>query len=418
MKPLLLPLLALGTAFASAQNAPFALHDGDRVVFYGDSITDQRLYTLFTEAYVRTHYPNLKVEFVHSGWGGDRVTGGGGGPIDARLARDVYPYRPTVVTIMLGMNDAGYRPFDQGIYDTYKTGYEHILSSLQSHAPGVRLTLIQPSPYDDVTRAPGFAGGYNAVLLRYSDLVRQEADTIHGTVADLNGPVVAMLAKANATDATNAAKIIPDRVHPGPAGHLVMAESLLRAWNASPVVSATTLDAATKKGTAQNTKLSEVRADGEGLAWTQQDDALPFPLDLGDGMTRLVVESSDFVSALDQQTVTVAGLDAGKRYDLGIDGAKVATFSGAELAAGVNLATLATPMQMQSRGVLDLIRRREEVHNLRWRNVQVPNEGLTVAKESLAKAEKGLDDYDRALDKAAMEAARPKAHRFTLMPAM
>src|SRR5260370_42290350 len=34
-----------------AQDA-FYLHDGDTVIFYGDSITDQRLYTTFTETFV------------------------------------------------------------------------------------------------------------------------------------------------------------------------------------------------------------------------------------------------------------------------------------------------------------------------------------------------------------------------------
>ncbi|HNY39814.1 MAG TPA: hypothetical protein PKJ41_05450, partial [Bryobacteraceae bacterium] len=57
----------------------FHLSDGDRVVFYGDSITDQRLYTTFVETYVRTRFPNMNVKFTHSGWGGDRVSGGGGG---------------------------------------------------------------------------------------------------------------------------------------------------------------------------------------------------------------------------------------------------------------------------------------------------------------------------------------------------
>ena len=319
---------------------------------------------------------------------------------------------------MLGMNDAGYRPFDQSLYDTYQKGFEHILASLQAQDPGVRLTLIQPSPYDDATREPNFAGGYNAVLLRYSDLIRHEGETAHATVADLNGPMVAMLGKANATDPTNAPKIIPDRIHPGPAGHLVMAESLLKAWNATPVVSSTTLDLTAKRATATtNARVSDVRAEGGGLAWTQQDGALPFPLDLGDGLTQLVVNSSDFVGALDRQTLAVAGLDAARRYDLSIDGAKVATFSGAELGAGVNLATLPTPMLAQARGVLDLVRRREDVHNLRWRNVQVPNAGVTVAQDGLEKAMKGLDEYDRALDKAAMEMAKPKAHRFALVPA-
>src|SRR5437870_10100803 len=105
-------LVAAGCA-AAAQDG-FALHDGDRVVFYGDSITDQRLYTTFTETYVVTRFPKMKVDFVHSGWGGDRVGGGGGGPVDVRLERDVFAYKPTVMTIMLGMNDGSYRAFDPG----------------------------------------------------------------------------------------------------------------------------------------------------------------------------------------------------------------------------------------------------------------------------------------------------------------
>src|SRR5690242_21565864 len=97
--------------FCQAQDA-FHLKPGDRVVFYGDSITDQRLYTAFVETYVVTRFPRLKVSFVHSGWGGDRVTGGSGGPSDVRLRRDVIAYRPSVMTVMLGMNDASYRPYD------------------------------------------------------------------------------------------------------------------------------------------------------------------------------------------------------------------------------------------------------------------------------------------------------------------
>ncbi|HEY7120205.1 MAG TPA: hypothetical protein VH475_26695, partial [Tepidisphaeraceae bacterium] len=95
---------ALAFAAALAAQPAFYLHDGDTVVFYGDSITDQRLYTTFTESYVVTRFPKMKIAFVHSGWGGDRVNGGAGGPIDVRLPRDVFPYKPTVLTIMLGMN--------------------------------------------------------------------------------------------------------------------------------------------------------------------------------------------------------------------------------------------------------------------------------------------------------------------------
>src|SRR3954465_2544161 len=152
---LLLSLFTLVKA-RSAEPSGFYLKDGDRVVFYGDSITDQRLYTTFTETFVVTRFPKKNVTFIHSGWGGDRVTGGGGGSIDKRLKRDVFAYKPTVVTVMLGMNDASYRAFDQKIFDTYSKGYKHIVEAVKSNLPGARMTLIVPSPFDDVTRKPNF----------------------------------------------------------------------------------------------------------------------------------------------------------------------------------------------------------------------------------------------------------------------
>ena len=59
-------LLGIGIGFAllsgaaNAQTASdFAIKSGDRVVFYGDSITDQRMYSLMTEQYIVTRFPAL-----------------------------------------------------------------------------------------------------------------------------------------------------------------------------------------------------------------------------------------------------------------------------------------------------------------------------------------------------------------------
>jgi lysophospholipase L1-like esterase len=416
MKTLPLAILALSAAASAQVKPPFYLHDGDRVVFYGDSITDARLYTIFTEAYVLTRYPGAKVSFVHSGWGGDRVSGGGGGPIDLRLDRDVLAYRPTVVTIMLGMNDAGYRPFDQGLATAYEAGYNHIVDRLTEALPGVRLTLIQPSPYDDVTRAPGFEGGYNAVLLKYSDIVANIARRKGATIADLNAPTVAMLTAANAKDAAAAQRLLPDRVHPGGGGHLIMAEALLKAWNAPAVVSATTIDAG-GNASIQNGAISSLSHKGEALEWRSTETALPFPLDLRDPQTALAVGSSDFMESMDQETLTVRGLDPNRSYSLSIDGgATIATLPGSAWGAGVNIAAMETPMQLQARDVMALIRAHSDVHNTRWRAIQVPLANRTEAIRERDRAFKAMDDYEKSLYEAARKAAKPKEHRFTLTP--
>ena len=78
-------LILLAFAQLAPAQQPFALKQNDRVVFFGDSITDQRLYTTFAETYVVTRFPKANISFVHSGWGGDRVSGGGGGPVGGGL---------------------------------------------------------------------------------------------------------------------------------------------------------------------------------------------------------------------------------------------------------------------------------------------------------------------------------------------
>ncbi len=410
-----LPLLILAALTSQAQTPPanFYLKDGDRVVFYGDSITDQRLYTTFAESCIITRFPTLNIAFTHSGWGGDRVSGGGGGPIDLRLARDVFPYQPTVVTIMLGMNDGSYRALDQTIFTTFKTGYEHILDSLHQNAPRARITLIQPSPYDDVTRPPTFPGGYNATLLEYSAYLKTLAQSRHLDLADLNTPVTAMLRNAAETDKEQAQKILPDRVHPAPAGHLIMAEALLKAWHVPALVSDVTVDAQSGTIKADNAKVEALKT-GPAMSWTATEAALPIPIDPKDKLMDLAVKSSDIVEALDREILRITALSPAT-YDLKIDGGSVGTFSAATLASGINLATLNTPMLRQSLDVHALTLKHNNMHFVRWRNIQT---GLAVDASPATKQEAmdALDKLDNELVAEQRAAAQPRPHRYELTP--
>jgi lysophospholipase L1-like esterase len=389
----------------------FYLKDGDRVVFYGDSITEQRLYTTFTETYVLTRFPQLKVGFVHSGVGGDRVTGGWAGDIDLRLNRDVFAYKPTVMTIMLGMNDGGYRALDEGLFNTYKKGYQHILESVKSRFPTIRLTLIQPSPYDDVTRPPEFEGGYNSVLVHYGRFVKELAEREKQKIADLNTSVVAALEKAKESDAALAKNVIEDRVHPGTAGQLLMAAALLKAWNGPSVVTAVEIDAAQKKvGQQKNTEVTGLLGS-ENFEWSQRDKALPMPLDLKDEVMRLAIRSSDFVETLDRQTLKVTGLKA-FQYQLEIDGMNLGRFTKDQLAAGINLAELPTPMLKQALEVHELTLKHNSIHGARTQELQVGLAKMSVPH--LQAALDALEGLERELVAHQRAAAQPRIRHYKL----
>src|SRR5579864_8187697 len=135
-----LVLVALGLFIASTTAADFLIHDGDRVIFLGDSITEQRLYTTYIEAYALTRHPQWKLWFRNVGWGGDTSWLRQRAHPDEKqlfaadeasqqkmvedsvgrgLDRDVLPLKPTVVTIKFGMNDHSYQKFREDIFGAY-----------------------------------------------------------------------------------------------------------------------------------------------------------------------------------------------------------------------------------------------------------------------------------------------------------
>lgn len=395
---------------AEANARGFYLHKGDTVVFYGDSITEQNYYNQWVELYTATRFPWMRVHFYGAGVGGDRVTGGGGGPIDQRLERDVFSEKPTVVTVMLGMNDGAYRATTDEIEQAYVKGYEHLLDSIRQHATNARLTLLGPSPYDDVTRPAFFPGGYNAVMQHFAEVDQSLADKYGATFINLNPSVVAAIGKADTLDPKLAVLLLPDRVHPDPLAHWVMAEALLKGWHAPSLVSDITVDAHTATVTeARNASVSQVAQTDGILKWTALEDALPLPLTRSNATTALLLDLTDIEQQLNQETLRVTGLAAG-RYTLSIDGEVLDTFSPEALETGINLAEYGTPMFHQSQRVSWLVRDRDETHYIHLRmRVRNADTGTEEGKDVMQAFENSLED-------SIYEAATPKPHVFRLTP--
>jgi lysophospholipase L1-like esterase len=423
VKPFILFAFCAGCLFAgilepksAAQNAPvitpqanFLLGDQDRVVFYGDSITAQRYYTQYVEDFLLTRYPALNVSFFNAGVPGDTVYGGYTGDTKKRLDRDLRPFKPTVITVMLGMNDPGYVPFDSPIFDVFQKGYRTLLNDLSVAVPQAKIALISSSPYDELTHGTDFPG-LSGTVQRYGQFVKALAAERGDTFVDFNGALGSVLQEAAKDNPTYAALLIPDRIHPSESLHWVMAEELVRAWQADPEVSSVELDA--RSGTvvtARKADISNLEHARGGLQWTALERALPLPLSLDNPMMLFVIRVGHLES-MDAETLRVRGLSAG-RYSLEIDGKVITDFNADQLNAGVNLALLRTPMLDQALGLDWTEGRKMKMDAARFTlEAEMPETAASIdAVKTLRAAMEALTAENHRL-------AQPKPHTFALIP--
>jgi lysophospholipase L1-like esterase len=403
-------LAACATATVGQQ---FALKDGDTVVFYGDSITAQRLYTRDVEEFLLTRYPSLNVRFVNAGVPGDTTNGGYAGTMEARVQRDVAPFHPAMITVMLGMNDGGWGQGSPEIDAAFQKGYRALLDALHKASPGAAITLICPTPYDEITHGTEFPG-YSRVIDKFADDVSQIGAEMRASgnkqiqVADFHRPLTDALKRAKEQFPQLAPLIVPDRIHPAEAGHWIMAATLMSAWQVNPVVSGVVLNGSQTQVREQNrTTVTNLAKSANGLSWTQLDEALPLPLEFNNAMTPMALGISD-LGQLDQMILRIESLYPGQ-YELLIDGKRIASFSRDELQQGVNLALFKTPMLDQAHGIDWTEDRRTTMDQARF----ILSAEVTPSATS-AIAETRLRDAQEELIAAMRKDLHPKPHRFEL----
>jgi len=365
------------------------------------------------EEFALTRYPTMRVRFVNAGVPGDATYGGYAGTMQQRVQRDVTAFHPAMITVMLGMNDGGYVPMTPQIDSAFRKGYNDLLDTLSRENPNAALTLVMPTPYDEITHGTEFPG-YSKTIDTISDDVAEIATQrkAHSEtpifIVDFHHPLVSALTNAAHAFPTLAPLMIPDRIHPGPAAQWIMAAALMEAWHVDPVVSDVTIKAVDAKVIhAARTKISGLQATPMGLRWSQLDEALPLPLDLNDAMTSVLLKVSK-IETLDRQQLRVRGLPAGN-YDLWIDQKLIATVSAETLDQGVNLALLKTLMLDQVRGIDWEENRRATLDEARFiltaETSKQPDP--TPAEERLQAAE---DELAVTIQKQAV----PKSHNFEL----
>jgi lysophospholipase L1-like esterase len=362
--PLILFLLA---AFA-ALSAESALSPGARVAIIGDSITEQKLYSKYTEAYLLacSGVPDVKV--FQYGWSGERADG-----FAARLENDLASFKPTVATTCYGMNDGQYRPYAEDLGRAYEANMRKVIAGLQKI--GIQ-KIVAGSPgavdtkyfvRDNFVPLSG-ADGYNENLGRLRDIDRNLAFELGVLFADVHQPMLDAMAKAKAALGDGYDVCGRDGFHPGPNGHLIMAYAFLRALGCDGNIGEIAVDLG---GDATAAGAHRIVGGGAGKAEVEST-RYPFCFD-GDarssGGTRSIIPFFPFNQDLNRFVLKVKNLTAARANVTWGEESK--EFTREQLEAGVNLAAefSRTPFDAQFRKLTDAVSAKQNFETAMIKNM-------------------------------------------------
>jgi lysophospholipase L1-like esterase len=418
----LLPAAALAAllgAVAAPPAAPaadppagFFFKPGDRIVFLGDSITEQYQYSTDIELYLTTRFPNGNFTFINAGIGGDTANGGAG-----RFKAHVLDEKPTAVTINFGMNDGGYGAFNPGANKTYRERTAAMLDAAQK--AGVRVALLSPNAVD--RRVQERFKLYLETQKEFYAPLKDLAAKHGATFVDQYAVTRTALERMEKDDPkAQKAKPFGDGFHTSSPGGLLMAHAILTGLKAPAVVSNLEIGPAREGGGAVGTtgcKVTDLAYTATGVTFTRLDDAIPMPVQK-DWLPMLPYTND--LSDLNRYGLKVLNLAPGD-YAVSIDGVEVAKYTAKQLADGVNLGLLtAGPVWEQGNKVFQAINEKNQQVHQRFRGVVMFNAPDWLADVAAERKPQELAKRAAAIAAAqakVYELAKPKPRKFEVKPA-
>ncbi len=309
------------------------LQTGDRLAIVGDSITEQKMYSQMMETYLTVCVPELKITARQFGWSGETAEG-----FWRRMTNDCLTFKPTIATTCFGMNDFKYRPYDETNGLWYRERYTAVARSFKDN--GARVVLGSPGCVGKVASwvksGSGNVEDHNLSLCTFRNIDIQIAKEEKLRFADVFWPMFKEGYEARQRYGTNYALSGQDGVHPGWAGHTVMAYAYLKALGLNGDIGTLTVDL--KRHTAKATSGHSVISAKEDT-YTFESHRYPFcatgPVDQ-DSSIRSGMALVPFNQDLNRFMLVAKGGSAEKyRVTWGKESKE---FTAAQLRKGVNLA--------------------------------------------------------------------------------
>lgn len=316
------------THFVSAEPL---VREGDVIAICGDSITEQKLYSVFMEDYLQMCQP-AKVKVVQFGWSGETAQG-----FLTRMTQDVLPIKPTLATTCYGMNDGKYTAVTDEIRKNYREPLTKIVENFKN--AGTRVIVGSPGAvdYDTFKRAQTSSEIYNNNLATLGDEAKAIAEASGQTYTNVNKPMLEAMYAAKQALGSQYHVGGGDGVHPAPNGHLAMAYAFLKGMGFDGDLGTITVDLAAGNATA--TGGHKVTASQAGQV-TVESTTYPFCFGGGDlkspNSTAGITAYLPFNQDLNRLTLKTTGATAPK-YKV-TWGQQSKEFTAEQLNSGVNLA--------------------------------------------------------------------------------
>jgi lysophospholipase L1-like esterase len=200
-----------------------ALQKGERIVFLGDSITQQgagpKGYVSMIRNTLNEKHKELGIEVIGAGISGNKVPN-----LQARLEKDVLAKKPTLVVIYIGINDVWHGEKDPAKgtpADKFEAGLKDIIGKIKEG--GARVVLCTPTVIGEKKDGKNTL---DAKLDEYANISRKVAKDTGSQLCDLRKAFTDHIAKANPDDKDKGI-LTGDRVHLNEAGNKLVAETIL-----------------------------------------------------------------------------------------------------------------------------------------------------------------------------------------------
>ena len=202
------------------------------ILFQGDSITDAGRgreddlqanlqlgtgYAQMSAAYLLEKHVEQNLQIFNRGISGNRVV-----DLYARWKKDCLNIRPDVLSILIGVNDTGHeRGSQNGVeVERYERVYRELLAWTKETLPNIRFILCEPFILD--------SSGWEE---KWVTDVHKRGAVVKKLATEFNAPLVPFQLMFNEVlGIAQASYWAPDGVHPSLAGHQLMAEKWIEAY--------------------------------------------------------------------------------------------------------------------------------------------------------------------------------------------